>query len=97
MYPTLASIKECIECIQRQGYRLIGHFTLPEEAWWDEYYEPLEQRIKILRRKYMDDPAALAVLDEEQKEVNMYRRHSAWYGSAFFVMQKLPGTDEKHK
>ena len=97
MYPALASIEERIKCIQRQGYRLLGHFTLPEEAWWDEYYEPLEQRIKMLRPRYRDDPEALAVLDEEQREVDMYRRHSAWYGSAFFVMQNTGAADEKHK
>ena len=97
MYPALASIEERIQCIQRQGYRLLGQFTLPEEAWWDEYYEPLEQRIKMLRQRYRDDPEALAVLDEEQREVDMYRRHSAWYGSAFFVMQNAGATDEKHK
>jgi SAM-dependent methyltransferase len=97
MYPDIASIEERIESIRRQGYRLLGYFSLPEEAWWDEYYKPLEQRIKILRQRYSDDPEALIVLDEEQKEVDMYRRYSAWYGSAFFVMQHTGATDEKHK
>jgi len=93
MYPDIASVDERIESIRRQGYRLLGHFTLPEQAWWDEYYGPLEQRIGLLRGKYADDPDALAVLAQEQREVDMYRRYSAWYGSAFFVMQK----NEKHK
>ncbi len=36
----------------------------------------------------------LAALEQEQQEIDMYRRYSAWYGSAFFVMQC---GREKHK
>ena len=28
--------------IPRCGYELLGHFTVTEETWWREYYEPLE-------------------------------------------------------
>ena len=41
-----------------------------------------------LRSKYSDDAEALAVLDEEQREIDMYRKYQQWYGSVFFVMQK---------
>jgi len=94
MYPDISCIEERIESIRGEGYRLLGHFTLPEDAWWDEYYGPLEQRIALLRGKYADDPDALATLEQEQQEIDMYRRYSAWYGSAFFVMQR---GREKHK
>ncbi len=97
MCPDIASVDERVESIQRQGYRLLGHFTLPEQAWWDEYYGPLEQRIDLIQEKYADDPDALAVLAQEQREVDMYRRYSAWYGSAFFVMQKMKNTNNKSR
>ena len=32
---------------------------------------------------------AVHVLDEEQREIDMYRKHSKWYGSAYFIMQKV--------
>ena len=41
-----------------------------------------------MRTKYADDPSALSVLDEEQREIEMYKKHARWYGSAFFVMKK---------
>ena len=74
--------------IAAAGYRILGHFPLSEDAWWPEYYGPLEKRIDALRAKYADDEAALAQLAEEQREIDLYRRYSRWYGSVFFVMQR---------
>jgi len=61
---------------------------LPEDAWWIEYYGPLEKRIKERRAKYIDQPEALSVLNKEQREIDMYKKIYEWYGSEFFVMQK---------
>jgi SAM-dependent methyltransferase len=87
-YPAIRTIPENLERVAACGYRLIGLFSLPEDAWWDGYYGPLEKRLEALRKKYGDNPEALAALDEEVKEIEMYRRYSEWYGSVFFVVQK---------
>lgn len=86
-YPGIKSILENLRLITACGYRLIDHFTLPEEAWWVGYYGPLEERLQRLRRKYSEEPDALLVLDAEQTEIDMYRKYSKWYGSVFFIMQ----------
>jgi ubiquinone/menaquinone biosynthesis C-methylase UbiE len=87
-YPGIRTIPENLELGAACGYRLIGLFTLPEDAWLSGYYDPVEKRLEGLQRKYSDNPEALAVLDEERREIEMYRRYSKWYGSVFFVMQK---------
>ena len=88
LYPGIGTVHEKIDHIEGCGYDLLGHFTLPDDAWWYEYYGPLEKRIKRLRKKYVDDPTAMAQLEEEQKEIEMYRKYHEWYGSVFFIMQK---------
>ena len=88
LYPGISMVQEKIDQIDACGYDLLGHFTLPDDAWWHEYYRPLEERIKGLRKKYVDDPKAMAQLEEEQKEIEMYRKYHEWYGSVFFIMQK---------
>ena len=88
LYPAITTAEENIKKISGCGYDLLGHFPLPEDAWWIEYYGPLEKRIQQLRRKYKDDEKILAVLDNEQKEIAMYKKYSRWYGSVFFIMQK---------
>jgi SAM-dependent methyltransferase len=87
-YPAITTIDGNLAMIAEAGYRLLGHFTLGDDAWWPEYYGPLEERIATLRAKYVDDAAALARLAEEQSEIDLYRRYKDWYGSVFFVMQR---------
>jgi len=87
-YPAITTVAGNIEMVAAAGYRLLGHFTLGEDAWWPEYYGPLQERIDMLRAKYVDDRSALSQLDEEQREIDLYRKYSRWYGSVFFVMQR---------
>ena len=89
MYPGITTIPENLEIISRCGYKVLGHFALPEEAWWEEYYDPLEERLSQLRTKYQDDQEALKILDNEQEEIDLYRKYSEWYGSVFFALKKI--------
>jgi SAM-dependent methyltransferase len=87
-YPGIATVAANLEWIPACGYDLVGHFPLPEDTWWTEYYGPLEARVQELREKYAKDAEALAVLDREQREIDLFKKHQKWYGSAFFVMQR---------
>jgi len=88
MYPGITTIPVNLEIIPGCGYMVLGHFPLPEDAWWQEYYHPLAERINMLKAKYKDDPVALRILDSEQEEIDLYKKYSEWYGSVFYVMQK---------
>ena len=87
-YPAMGSVKGNLETIEELGYRLLGHFTLPETCWTEEYYAPMVERVAMLRQKYADDAEKQAALDEELLEVELYEKYSAWYGYEFYVMQK---------
>jgi ubiquinone/menaquinone biosynthesis C-methylase UbiE len=88
VYPGIRTASEHIETILTYGYELIGHFPLPEELWWLDYYGPLEERVRELREKYAEDQEAMQTLDQEQREIDLFKKYSQWYGSAFFVMRK---------
>ena len=81
-------MREYLEQIPACGYDVIGYFTLPDDAFWIEYYDPLEKRIQELRPRYINDSKALEVLDAEQREIDLSRKYHEWYGSAFFIMKK---------
>ena len=70
------------------GFELVGHFTLPDEAWWDDFYTPMETRIAGLRGKYIDDVKELAILDQLAEEPRMHRRYSEYYAYEFFVARR---------
>jgi SAM-dependent methyltransferase len=88
IYPGISEVTTIIKRVGDRDYKLIGHFTLPEDVWWKEYYRPLEKRIQKLRKKYAGSSCACAVLDKEQHHVELYKKYSTWYGSAYFIMQK---------
>jgi len=71
------------------GYKMIEHFSLPEEAWWEEYYRPLEIRVKKLYKKYNNDPAALEVLNLHHTEIDIVKASPKSFQSVFCIMQKL--------
>ena len=87
-YPTMGRVPDVLAAIDRTGFSLADHFTLPDEAWWDDFYRPMERRIEELRAKYAADAEALAVLDRLAQEPEMHRRHSDFYAYEFFVAQR---------
>lgn len=88
-YPTMGRVSDAVAAIGRCGFSLIDHFTLPDEAWWDDFYTPMETRIAELRRKYQDDREAAAVLDQLADEPEIHRRYNEHYAYEFFVARRV--------
>ncbi len=88
VYPNVTTIQQAIKTIRKCGYTVIDHFVLPEDAWWEFYYKPLENRLDLLKKKYASDQKVLDILSEEQMEIEMFRKYHEWYGSVFYVLQK---------
>lgn len=88
VYPAINTIQNNLRIIEKCRYKLLGYFPLPDDAWWEFYYDPLEKRLKMLREKFKDNTKALKMISEEQKEIDLYRKYGQWYGSVFFVMQR---------
>lgn len=84
-YPTMGRVGDVLAAIERNGFSVIDHFSLPDEAWWEDFYTPMETRIQELRGSYGDDDQALAVLDQLAQEPEMHRKYSEYYAYEFFV------------
>ena len=74
--------------IRGLGYHLLGHFTLPDAAWWDRYYGPLEAKLPGLRARFAGDAAALGVVETTQREIDIRRRFADCYGYRFYVARR---------
>lgn len=84
-YPPMTSIDNNLKAVENSGYEVVEHFPLPESAWWDDYYIPLEKKVAVLREKYSDNKEALQLIEESQKEIDIYRKYSDFYGYVFYV------------
>lgn len=87
-YPAIRNVEANLHAVREAGLEPAGHFVLPDSAWLEEYYRPLQERIGLLRKAYAGRPDALAMLDAEDRERELFRRYSAWYGYVFFVCRK---------
>ncbi len=87
-YPAIMDIEANLATIRDCGYEVVGHFTQPESAWWEPYYHPLEEHFRALRKRYAGDAERLAMVEDIQREINLYRRCSASYGNVFYVMRR---------
>jgi SAM-dependent methyltransferase len=87
-YPVMGGVSDVVAAIARSGLALITHFTLPDEAWWDDFYTPMVSRIEELQLRYAADEEALAILAQLAQEPEMHRRYSDYYAYEFFVARK---------
>ena len=84
----MGDIAACLAAVSRAGYAVVDHFVLPESAWWDDYYGPMEDRLERLRQAHQGDASALDALAEHQQEIDYYRRYSACYGYVFVTARR---------
>ena len=87
-YPAMTDVETNLGAIRSCGYDVLGHFTLPDDAWWQNYYTPLEEKLPALIDRYAGDEEALAVIDMTRREIEMRRHFGQSYGYQFFVAEK---------
>ncbi|MEM8961245.1 MAG: class I SAM-dependent methyltransferase [Acidobacteriota bacterium] len=88
-YPTMGRVEDGVAKVRAHEFELVDHFTLPDEAWWDDFYTPMVARITELRRTYADDTEALAILDQLAAEPDSHRRNAEFFAYEFFVARRV--------
>lgn len=87
-YPAITGIDHNLAFMKTCGYKMIGHFPLPSSSWLQDYYLPLEERIRSLRVRYAPDPERTGMLQSIQTEIDIYRKYHDYYGYVFYVMSR---------
>jgi len=87
-YPAIASAEENISRADAAGFEVLDHFSLPQAGWWGEYYDPLQERVELLRPQAANDPALAQMLDSAQKEMDICRRFGDAYSYIYFIMRR---------
>lgn len=88
-YPAMRTASANMTAARAEGLSVIGHFTLPRECWWENYYVPLIERIE--RLEPAGDATLAAVLAETRREIDLYRRYGDTYGYEFYLLEKPAG------
>jgi len=88
VHDEITNTKKKLKYIPNCGYKLLGYFLISEDIWWAEYCSPLEKRIDDVRKKYINESRALLELDNEQQEIDMFKKNPKSNRSIFYIMQK---------
>ena len=87
-YPTMGSVGDSLGKIHESGFELLGHFALPDQAWWDDFYTPMQHRLHVLRTDYSGDDEALAALEQIGQEPEFFRVNADYFGYEFFIARR---------
>lgn len=89
-YPAMPWMEESLAAIREAGFTVLCTRLLPESAWREPFYLPLEEQVLRVRSRYADDPERRAMADAIQREINIFRKHLGCFGYVFYLA-KLPG------
>jgi len=84
-YPAMRTTAENVQAIEARGVTLRATYQLPDSDWWDEYYTPLEERIRAFTPANDDERAVVAV---ELHEIEVRRRCAEEYAYTGYVITK---------
>jgi len=87
-YPVMLTVDGNLSLMKSSGFEVIGYFPLSESGWWEQYYHPLEDRLRSLRGRYAADQERLDFIESIQEEIEIYRKYSSYYGYVFYLMQR---------
>lgn len=87
-YPGMRYFEDHFEVVKEAGYDLTGHFRLPDESWWTDFYGPMEEKISRERKDQPDDKDRREFWESLEAELDMHRKYREYYGYMFFVMRK---------
>ena len=88
-YPEIASASTKLGLLEQHGYSLIGSFALPEYCWLQNYYHPLRGRFDAFLERHGNSQAAQAILSAEEREIQLYELHKAFFGYGMYVARKV--------
>jgi ubiquinone/menaquinone biosynthesis C-methylase UbiE len=86
-YPSIRTVPVLLHAIDTCGYDCIAQFPMPQSAWWDDYYHPLQQNVAAFRERHRHEADAQQVADGVQREIDVWGKYGEFYAYEFFVMR----------
>jgi SAM-dependent methyltransferase len=87
-YPGIDTIPNKMKQLQQAGYLPVASIILPSECWTDHFYQLQAAMQPGFLLKYRGNQAAEALVANERREAELYRKYREYYGYAFYIGQK---------
>ena len=88
-YPDMLTTDQANNIAAELEYEIIDNITLPENAWFENYYDFISKKLPVMRLEFRDDDEALEVIENEETEINMYKQYCKYYGYVFYILRRI--------
>jgi ubiquinone/menaquinone biosynthesis C-methylase UbiE len=88
-YPEIDVASSKIGVLEKNGYSPIGYFVLPEHCWLENYYRPMQNRFKDFLNRNGNSEEARAIVEAENREIELYEKYKAYYSYGVYIARKL--------
>ncbi|MCK4847924.1 MAG: class I SAM-dependent methyltransferase [Candidatus Heimdallarchaeota archaeon] len=78
-----------IRRIEDLGFILFSRFDLPDNAWWEEYYQPLEKMILEKTNNFTDNSKEMKTIGKIIREIINVKNFPEAMKSIFIILQKM--------
>jgi len=87
VHDDMGNLTEKQRQISQCGYELISNFVLSQDVWRNKYYAPLEKKFNWVRTNHTSQETT-EVLNNDQREIDAFKRDPERYRSVFFILRK---------
>jgi ubiquinone/menaquinone biosynthesis C-methylase UbiE len=87
-YPQIDTVSNKIKVLENNGYVPTAHFILPPYCWLENYYIPLQEGFEVFLKKHDNSELARIIVENEQKEIEIYKQFKDYYSYGFYIAQK---------
>ena len=87
-YPAIKTISNNVFTMQKSGYIPISMFTLPENCWIDNYFNPQIPLYDEFLKKYTGNETVEEFIEGNRNEEKMYHKCKEYYGYVFYIGKK---------
>lgn len=85
-YSEMDTIENNLGKLEKNGYKVLGHFSLPNNCW-DNYYGPMESKHKTFLEKWGNKKEAVDFVKQQAEEIEMHKKYNQYCGYEFYIAQ----------
>ncbi|MGA9270786.1 MAG: methyltransferase domain-containing protein [Lutimonas sp.] len=87
-YPDINTAANKIKILESNGFTLVGYFTLSEESWMENYYQPLESQFEPFLERNKNSVLAKKIVRDYISETELYMKYKEYYSYGFYIAKK---------
>ena len=86
-YPAIGTEEDNRNHAVSSGFEVLATHRLPSAAWWDNYYDPLRERMQSFKNS--KNQIMQSVISETEQEMSFFKEYSKYYGYTFFILKAV--------